>query len=113
MRDPCCGAFAQNGVFSHIRIALDFLSLPDTPTRRATSAKGIIMKTNHSNRNSNEFRPIGYLALLVWPAITALMFILAGNGKDQPSNLAQGQPSVSVTAPTVASYASVGETPAP
>ena len=71
------------------------------------------MKNNHSNRNSTEIRPIWYLALLVWPAITALMFIVAGSGDNQPSNLAQGQPSLSGTAPSVASYASVGETSAP
>ena len=71
------------------------------------------MKNNHSNKNSNEFRSIWYLNLLVWPAITALMFIVAGSGNDQPSNLAQGQPGVSGTAPTVAAYASVGETTAP
>ena len=67
----------------------------------------------HFPKNSNEIRPVWYLALLVWPAITALMFILAGSGNNQPSNLAQGQQSVSGTAPSGASYAVVGETPAP
>ena len=66
------------------------------------------MKNNHSNGNSTQFRPTWYLALLVWPAITALLFIVAGGGNDQPSNLAQGQPSVTSTAPTLAA-ASVGE----
>ncbi len=71
------------------------------------------MKNNHWNKNSTKFRSTWYLNLLVWPAITALMFIVAGNGNNQPSDLAQGQPSVSGTAPTVAAYASVGETTAP
>ena len=68
------------------------------------------MKNNHSNKNSNEFRSIWYLNLLVWPAITALMFIVAGSGNDQPSNLAQGQPGVSATAPTLVSDASADKT---
>ena len=46
------------------------------------------MKNNHSNKNSSKFQSIWYLNLLVWPAITALMFIVAGSGNDQPSNLA-------------------------
>ncbi len=71
------------------------------------------MKNTHSNRNSSEIRPIWYLAQLVYPAITALMFIVAGSGNDQPSNLAKWQPGVSGTAPTVASYASVVEATAP
>ena len=70
------------------------------------------MKNNHSNGNHTEFRPTWYLALLAWPAITALMFIVAGSGNDQPSNLAKGQPGVSATTPTVVSDASVGKTTA-
>jgi len=70
------------------------------------------MKNNHSNRNSAEFRSTWYLVLLVWPAITALMFIVAGSGNDQQSNLSQGQPGVSATAPMVVSDASVDETTA-
>ena len=70
------------------------------------------MKNNHSNGNHTEFRPTWYLALLVWPAITALMFIVAGIGNDQPSNLAQGQPSISASTPMLVSDASVGKTTA-
>ena len=68
------------------------------------------MKNNHSNKNSTKFRSTWYLNLLVWPAITALMFIVAGNGTHQPSDLAQGQPSVSGTAPTLVSDASADKT---
>lgn len=71
------------------------------------------MKPTHSHRNSKEIRPIWYLALLVYPAITTLFFILAGSGNGQPSNLAKGQQAVSGTTPAVASYAIVSETPAP
>lgn len=71
------------------------------------------MKNNHSNGKLKEFRPSWYLALLVWPAITALMFIVAGSAKDQPSDMAQGQPGFSAMAPTVVSDASVGKTTAP
>ena len=71
------------------------------------------MKNNRSIRNSSEFRPSWYLALLVWPALTALLFIVAGDRTDQPSNLAQGQPRVSATAPTNAIYASADNTTAP
>ena len=71
------------------------------------------MKNSHSNLNTTEIRPTWYLALLVWPALTALMFIVAGSGNNQPSNLAKGPSSVAATAPVVASYASVGETTAP
>ena len=70
------------------------------------------MKNNHSNGNSTEFRSSWYLALLVWPAITALMFIVAGGGSEQPSNLAQAKPTVSATAPVVVSDARDGKTTA-
>ena len=63
------------------------------------------MKNNHSNGNHSEFRPTWYLALLVWPAITALMFIVAGSAGEQPSNLAQVKPAVSATTPVVVSEA--------
>jgi hypothetical protein len=112
-KDPRRTVFAQNGAFSHIQIAHDFLSLPNTLTRRAITPKDTIMKNSHSNLHNTEIRPTWYLALLVWPALTALMFIVAGSGVDQPSNLAQGQPGLSATATTVASYANVGETTAP
>ena len=58
------------------------------------------MKNNHSNKNSSEFRPTWYLALLVWPAVIALLFIVAGTGNDPSSNLAQGQPSAATPART-------------
>ena len=70
------------------------------------------MKYIHSNKNSTKFRFTWYLALLVWPAFTALLFIVAGSGNDQQSNLSQGQPGVSATAPMVVSDASVGKTTA-
>ena len=70
------------------------------------------MKNNHSNKNSTEFRSIWYLNLLVWPAITSLMFIVAGSGNDQPSSLAQAQPSISAAAATLVSDASADKTTA-
>ena len=71
------------------------------------------MKNNHWNRNSAKFRPTWYLVLVIWPAIAALMFIVAGSGNDQQSNLSQGQPGVSATAPMVFSDATVYETTSP
>ena len=70
------------------------------------------MKNNHSNGNHSEFRPTWYLALLVWPAITALMFIVAGSAGEQPSNLAQVKPAVSATTPVVVADARDGKTTA-
>ena len=70
------------------------------------------MKYCHSNKSSYEFRPTWYLALLVWPVITVVLLIVTGSGIDQQSNLSQGPPGVSATAPMVASEAGVGKTTA-
>ena len=113
MRSPCREVFAQNSAFSHSHIGPDFLSLPDAPTQSATATQEIIVKYCHSNRSSYEFRPTWCLALLARPVIIVLILIVAGSGIDQQSNLSQGQPGVSATAPMGASGAGVGKTTAP